>query len=254
VSAGPSAVFVAFLSAGLALVVALGALATALVLYQRRFLAMHRQYAEDLVRAHEEERARVARDVHDDALQRINILVHEVDECAEEPGLPGDARHHIIGLRGELEDLSKVLRDMAYRLHPSFHEQDGLVPLLEQLAEQVDRTSGVRVAVRHGGGLPRLTPECSLVAYRIAQEALHNVVRHAASPSAALEVSTRRDAVELTVADEGRGFDPAAPPHRGLGLISMSERARAVGGSLSVESRPNGGTLVRLVLPVLAGA
>lgn len=251
VSAGSNAVFSAFLSAGLALVVILLALGIALVAYQRRFLAMHRAYADGLLRAHEEERAYVAREVHDDALQRIMILLHELDDWAVQAGPAAAVAERVTGFRAELEDLSAMLRRLAHRLHPDFLAQEGLVPMLERLASEVDRAAGLSVAVRHAGELrTALTADQSLVVYRIAQEALSNVVRHAGVATAVLDVASRDHTIELTVHDDGGGFDAATLPRRGLGLISMTERARAAGGTLSVESQPGGGTRVHLILPL----
>lgn len=230
-------------------------LGAALVIYQRRFVAMHRDYADGLIAAQEEERAWVAREVHDDALQRILMLIHELDgwTSGKSPDVALEVR--AAALRTELEDLSASLRQMAYRLHPSFHAQDGLMPMLERLAAEVTQSAGLRIDLRTGGRPPQpLSAEQSLVVYRVAQEALSNVVRHAQSDWALVEVQGEDHAVTLRVEDYGKGFDAARPARRGLGLTSMSERARAAGGMLSLESHPGGGTRVQLRLPVRNGS
>ena len=245
-----------FVSAGLALAVVLVSLGAALAIYHRKFLAMHRTYSDGLLTAQEQERAAVAREVHDDALQRIMILLHELDDWAERPaGVAGAAAPagRVTALRGELEDLSAVLRQMAYRLHPSFHQEEGIVAMLERLASGMDK-GGVDVEVKDRlETAPALTADQSLAVYRIAQEALGNVVRHAGPTRAVVEVSERGRDLELTVEDYGAGFDTAAPRREGLGLTSMSERARSLGGQLSVESHPGSGTRVTLRLPLNNG-
>jgi two-component system sensor histidine kinase UhpB len=243
-----------FLSAGLALVVIVLAMGAALVVYQRRFLAMHRSYSENLLTAQEQERAAVAREVHDDALQRIMILMQDLDEWSKQPEAAAPAPQRVGALRADLEDLSAVLRQMAYRLHPSFHQEEGIVPMLERLASDVDR-DGVQIEVRDRlREPPPLTADQSLAVYRIAQEALSNVVRHAGPTRAVIQVAAEDHSLELMVEDYGAGFDTGAPRRNGLGLTSMAERARVLGGALSVESHPGGGTCVRLRIPVGNGA
>ncbi len=251
-SAESNAVIWAFLSAGLALVAIVVALGAALVIYQRRFLRMHREYADGLVSAHEEERAWVAREVHDDALQRIMIVLQELDGCAERARGTNGLRRQLVALRAELEDLSAVLRQLAYRLHPVFVEQEGVGPSLKRLAGDLARTAPVHIeVVDESPGAPGLTPDKALVVYRIAQEALANLVRHARSETARVQVRTENGTLELTVEDQGRGFDvEAARRAGGLGLTSMTERARAAGGTLTIQSQAGAGTSVYLRLPL----
>ena len=157
-------------------------------------------------------------------------------------------------MRAELVDLSASLRQMAYRLHPSFVQEMGIVPMLERLASEVDRSAGTHVEVR--GRLaspPTLSADQCLALYRIAQEALTNVVRHAGSTRVILQVTQADHTLELSVEDYGAGFEANGPRKRGLGLVSMAERARAVGGTLTVDSHPGGGTRVLLRLPVKNG-
>ena len=140
---------------------------------------------------------------------------------------------------------------MAYRLHPVFIEQEGIAALLGRLAADMDHAGGLHVEVRDR--LIRdisLTTEQSLAVYRIAQEALTNVVKHARSSNAAIEVWETDRMLEMRVEDYGAGFVTNGARPRGLGLTSMAERARSAGGMLSVESYPEGGTRVHLRLPV----
>ena len=246
-SALPPGVWWAFLSAGLALAVILLALGAALVIYQRRFVALHRRHAAGLLRAQEEERAWVARELHDDVLQRIAVVLHEVDGDAA-----GAATSSAAPLRAELEDLAHVVRRVANHLHPAFLEREGLVPALRSLAAEMAERSGVALEVIEEPGTVPLaaTPDQTLVAYRVAQEAVANLVRHSGASAGVVRVRWGTDAFELEITDRGHGF---APEQRWktshLGLISMAERAQGAGGRLTVTSEPGKGTAVHLLLP-----
>jgi signal transduction histidine kinase len=238
--------------AALTLAVILTAFAAALIIYQRRFLQMHRTFADNLLAAHEEERAWVAREVHDDALQRVAMLVHELDEWPDTTGKATNTSERVAALREELDDLGVMLRRVAHRMHPALIDHAGLVPALESLALDVTRSSGVRVEVadesRADGASP--STEHALLVYRIAQEALRNVVKHAGVAQCRMYIAVCPASIELRVTDQGKGFvaDDFARG-RGLGLISMAERARLADGRLEIVSRPGGGTGVRAFIP-----
>jgi two-component system, chemotaxis family, CheB/CheR fusion protein len=242
--------------ATLTLVVILTAFAAALIIYQRRFLQMHRTFADNLLAAHEEERAWVAREVHDDALQRVAMLVHELDEwpAASAPSSATNAvSDRIAALREEIEDLGVMLRRVAHRMHPALIDHAGLVPALKALAMDVTRASGIRVEVTDDSQTDGTAPPAgdrSLLVYRIAQEALRNVVKHAGVSQCDMLVALSAASIELRVTDRGKGFvaDDSAKG-RGLGLISMAERARLADGRLEVWSRPGDGTTVRALIP-----
>lgn len=248
-------IFGIYLGAILAIGVILVALGVSLVMYQRRFLALHREYAKKLILAHEEERAYVAREVHDDALQRVALLQHDVEQwaAADNGAVSEREKTRSKALRGELEDLGVMLRRVAHRLHPAIIEQGGLVPALAQLAEDNERMSGLSVEAR----LPPFSKERlidrerSLILFRIAQEALRNVTKHASASRAEIAVEVANRQLILTVSDNGRGFDPAGSHGaRGLGLISMGERARLADGNFSLFSKPGGGTTIRVTVPL----
>ena len=243
----PPGVWWAFLTAGLALAVILLALGAALVIYQRRFVALHRRHAAGLLKAQEEERAWVARELHDDVLQRIAMALHELDGDATDA-----VRSRVAPVRTELEDLALVVRRVANHLHPAFVEREGLVPALRRLAADLSERSGIALEVHEemGNGLLTPAPGQALVAYRIAQEALSNLLRHSAATAGAVRVRAGTETFELEVTDRGRGFTVEESWKTGhLGLISMGERARAAGGRLAVTSQPDAGTVIRLRLP-----
>jgi signal transduction histidine kinase len=239
--------------AALTLAVILTAFAAALIIYQRRFLQMHRAFADNLLAAHEEERAWVAREVHDDALQRVAMLVHELDEWPNGAATSNGTSERVAALREEIEDLGVMLRRVAHRMHPALIDHAGLVPALQSLAVDVTRSSGLRVDVTdesRGEGTAPVSQEHALLVYRIAQEALRNVVKHAQVSQCQMYIAVSPANVELRVTDQGKGFvaDDSARG-RGLGLISMAERARLADGRLEVVSRPGAGTGVRALIP-----
>jgi two-component system sensor histidine kinase UhpB len=231
----------------LALVVILIALGVALVIYQRRFLGLHRLYASQLLANQDEERAWVAREVHDDALQRLALLLHECDRfAATTPPLPEAQREALRAIRQELDDLGVLLRGLAHRLHPALLDQGGLCAALAGLAGEVERSGGPMVRLVLPDEPPRVGAAAALAIYRIAQEALRNVAQHAGTSEAHLVLSADDDGCELEVSDVGRGFDAEGPlPGPGLGLVAMRERARLASGRLFLASRPGSGTVVR---------
>ena len=228
----PGSLWWAFLSAGLALTIILLALAAALILNQRRFVALHRRHAEGLLKAQEEERAWVAREVHDDVLQRIAVLLQEVDKAGD---IGSTARRK--ALRAEIQDLSVVL--------------EGILASLGRLTADLTRSSGIQIGfegeIEEPGGL---TPEQRLVAYRVVQEALNNLIRHSGAAAGLVRAKANGGDFIVEIEDQGRGFvQDAAQTGHGLGLISMGERAHAVGGGVTIRSQPGSGTVVRLRLP-----
>jgi signal transduction histidine kinase len=251
VSASPGALWWFFVMVAMALLVILTAFASSLIIYQRRFLKAHRTFADNLLAAHEEERAWVAREVHDDALQRVAMLVHELDEWRA-PTNTSQPQERVTALREEIEDLGVMLRRVAHRMHPALIDHAGLIPALQALAVDVTRASGVRVDVTDetlGDGAPP-PREHALLVYRIAQEALRNIVKHAGVTHCTMRIAVSASDIDLRVIDEGKGFvaDDSARG-RGLGLISMAERARLADGRLEVWSRPGQGAMVRAVIP-----
>lgn len=224
---------------------------TALVVAQRRRLAMERDFATRIVTAQEEERAWVASEVHDDALQRIAIIRHELDLLWATRETP-DAEERRRVLNAELEDLAGKLRGLAHRLHPALVEQLGLPRALEALALDVERGSEIAVHVETDGAPTNLAPATALALYRIAQEALHNVVKHSGAVEAELLLGLREAGLTLAVKDAGRGFNPSSPSE-GLGLAAMRQRAEQLGAEFTVTSSPGKGTEVRVTVPERTG-
>jgi signal transduction histidine kinase len=219
----------------------------------RRYAALYRTASDRLLTAQEVERRRLASDLHDGVGQTLTALVLTLDSAEKALAQPRkedapslDAVQRARALAGmALEET----RSVAFRLRPARLREGGLVPALRDLAAG----AGVRVEFTAEPKLIRpglIDPDKEIDVYRIVQEAIGNASRHAHARSIRLAVSNPGRMLRLEVADDGIGFDVKAATDRGLGLTSMEERAGAVHGTLEVRSRPGGGTVVRLDVPL----
>lgn len=251
----PATLLWAFIAGVITVVVLVAALGAGLVIYQRRFMAMHRAYSRNLLKAQEEERAWVAREVHDDAVQRLALIGREIDVVRSlDPPLSDTQAHRLESIQEEMKDLSVALRGLAHRLHPALLEKGGLHVALQGLSGDVERAFGLHVVTEIPLAPIPADPARALTVYRIAQEALRNVATHSGATEATLTVSRSNGALHLVVADRGRGFDARARrPADGLGLIGMRERAAIAGGTLTISSRQGEGTRVELSFPTPEG-
>ncbi len=205
-----------------------------------------------LIVAQEEERRRVARDIHDSLSQHLSLLAAEIGGIASHLPASSPAHEGIQAARARVSHIVEEARDIARQLHPAILEDLGLAKALQSLCDDFSQQQGIPVAFRLDGGPPFPIPiETASGAYRIAQEALNNVARHAQAKHVSVLLSGRRN-LGLSICDNGIGFDPIAVRGAGgLGLISMEERARMAGGTLRVEARPGHGARVRLAIPLL---
>ncbi|HEU4569928.1 MAG TPA: sensor histidine kinase [Gemmatimonadales bacterium] len=243
-----------FAAAAVALVVMVVAFTAALVLGQRRFMSLQRAYGQRLLATQDEERAWVAREVHDDVAQRLAILRHEIDLAARDANGDGAVRRRLKGLEAEVEDLGVAVRRLAHRLHPATLDQGDLRLALEQLAEDARRAWELEVELDVGPVPDLRNTGRALVVYRIGQESLRNIARHAGTTRARITIRMEQGHLLMVVRDEGRGFDPSRTNGTGaaggLGLHSMEERARQVGGSVTFQSQPGSGTTIEVRLPL----
>lgn len=242
------------IAAGLVAVVLAAAVVGSVLIQQRRFLAAQRAFSGRLLEAQEEERGWIARELHDDLIQRVGLLGQEVAEIRGLLDHPGTAAHHLGGLEEELRDLTEEIRRLAHRMHPSVLDNLGLPAALRALGEEIESTDHLAVRVIVEEPAPPLTPAAALSLYRVAQEALRNVVKHAAASEATVRLGRERGGAVLEVVDGGRGFDAAQDgAHRGLGVTSMTERLRLVRGTVRIVSAPGRGTRATAWVPVLGG-
>jgi signal transduction histidine kinase len=207
-----------------------------------------RAYAAHLVTVQEDERRRLAQDLHDDPLQTLTYLVRMLGQLTDDPRLPPDlaARARRDGeLATEVVD---SLRTVIHGLRPPVLDDFGAVAALRQLVDEVRERCGLSIRLRVSGNEVRLSPECELTVYRVAQEALSNVVRHSHARHTRVDLEFGKQVV-LTVTDDGCGISESSVSSASsggrLGLIGMRERVNLVGGSLLVRPRRPHGTLVR---------
>jgi signal transduction histidine kinase len=207
-----------------------------------------------LIAAREEEASRIARELHDDVGQQLALVAIGLSRLQARAVAPGDAAV-IARLKEQTSSIARSLRQISHQLHPAVLEHVGLVAALELKCEEVREATGVNVRMVNGGDTSAIPRDVALCLFRVAQEALSNVVRH--SGARRVDLSLRREGAELLldVADDGRGFTVGAPDQgTGLGLRSAAERVRAVGGALTVGSEPGAGTRFRATVPLGVGA
>lgn len=206
-----------------------------------------------IIRAQEEERRRVARELHDGPAQLLAHVSYRIELCLRL--LQQDAARVAAELAALQADVRRGLhevRAIIFDLRPMALDDLGLVPALRSLTAAVAERAGIPVGLTVRGDERRLPPAVEIAAYRLVQEALHNACKHAAATRVEVTVSIGPQDVEVSVSDDGRGFDVEAvlaEPGDGFGLVAMRERVQLLRGSLSVQSEPGRGTLVRAVLP-----
>lgn len=247
-------VWAVFISGLLATVILVVGVVVAVVVSQRRYMKLHRNHARRVLEAQEEERAWVSREVHDDAVQRLALIGKECARVSQAlAGLSEAEAKRIGAIQTEVQDLGVFLRGLAHRLHPALIDRGGLLAALSGLAEEMNRSFGIEVQPRLPApeALARVSPQRALVVYRIAQEALHNVAKHAAVTQAELELSASNGTLELTITDQGKGFDvKQRASGDGIGLIGIQERAYLAEGAVEISSRRGQGTVVRATFPI----
>ena len=209
-----------------------------------------RELSRRLIRAQEEERAMLARELHDDVSQRLAVLAIEVG-CAEPVAADGEQAEAMRAVREGLVALSEDIHSLAYQLHPSILEELGLAEALRAECERRSRRGGLDLSVDFDPMLPAVPRDTALCLFRVAQEALSNVTRHAGATVASVNLRQMDGGLLLAVADDGVGFDPENHGKGArLGLASMRERVVLVSGTLDIESAPGAGTTVVAWAPV----
>lgn len=206
------------------------------------------------VEAQEQERSHLARELHDDVSQRLALIVVGLDKLREDPpDSEAETRTVLNDLFEQLADISSDVHRLSHRLHPSTLDL-GLLPALRSLSLSFERQYGLQVTLICLD-LPAPIPKnIALCLYRVAQEALNNVVKHSGVKDARVELVGSPGSLTLRIIDLGRGFAPAVEIERGSGLLSMKERLRLVGGSFKIVSQPSQGTQVICDVPVAQSA
>jgi PAS domain S-box-containing protein len=209
-----------------------------------------RDLSQRLILAHEEERALLARELHDDLSQRLAVMAIDVGR-AELAALDEPQAKSMRAVREGLARLSEDIHTLAYQLHPSVLTELGLAEALRTECERIGRRGRVELSLELDPLPADVGKDAALCLFRVAQEALSNAIRHAGARSVRVVLEQRDGGLRLAVRDDGAGFDPAsAKQRRSLGLASMRERLRLVNGTLDIESMPGRGTVIAGWVPV----
>ena len=199
-----------------------------------------------LLKAQDSERARLARELHDDVSQQLALLEIDLEQLGRSPdntALTGEALDRA-------RSVARSVHDLSHRLHPARLRLIGLVAALKGLQREVSQ-AGIPVTFTHGNVPAALPPELTLCLFRVAQEALQNALKHSGAENVAMHLGATSDRITLSILDDGTGFDVRASSGRGLGLLSMEERVEAAGGRVELSSSEEMGTRVAVSVPIV---
>jgi len=211
-----------------------------------------------LITAQDRERARIARDLHDDLSQQIAALSialsgvkRRLGSVTDDLGLHAD----LASIQQRVIALAEGVRDLSHDLHPDVLKHAGLPRALSARCDELSRSHAIAATCTADGDFESVDADTRHCLYRVAQEALHNVVKHAGAQRVEVRLVRTCDVAEVTVADDGRGFvvAEARRTRHGLGLLSINERVRLAGGTLSVVTESGKGTRIRVQLPCAGG-
>jgi PAS domain S-box-containing protein len=205
-----------------------------------------------LIHAHEEERIRLSRELHDDLAQRVALHAAELSLLRSQlKDASADVHQQISALSTQTAGISSALHRLSHELHPARLSSLGLETSIRSLCREVGVAHRVAIDSEVSGAASAIDSEVALCLYRITQEALQNVVKHSGAALAAVALTVQNNDIMLSVSDDGAGFDPQAVQGKDtLGLVSMRERARLVKGQLEVTSAPGRGTRVNVRVPL----
>jgi PAS domain S-box-containing protein len=204
-----------------------------------------------LTRTQEEERSRIARDLHDDIGQRLALLTIDLEQMKLASQQDGAAfARELETLARTASEITSDVHNVSRRLHPSQVELLGLAPALSNFCREFATRNSMRIQFNSACLTCRIPEEASLCLFRVAQEAIRNVHKHSGCREALVELEEISGSLRLRISDAGAGFDPtSAESSQGLGLLSMEERLRSMGGELFVHSQPGGGTCIEAFIP-----
>jgi signal transduction histidine kinase len=202
-----------------------------------------------LLEAQEEERTRLARELHDDITPRLTLVSMCLDRLKYGGARAAEFGEEIEAASRQIGELVQDMQALSHRLHSPKLELLGLARAAAGLCAELSDRHGVTVDFRAEDVAERMPPELSLCLFRVLQEALNNAIKHSGSRQIHVSLRNGARAIELLVVDAGAGFDRRATSARGLGLTSMTERLKLVDGELSIDSKPGGGTTVRARVP-----
>ena len=210
---------------------------------------------QEITRAQEEERKRIARELHDDTAQVLGSLSRQLDNfIRKKHGLAPNEVFFLKDLQAQLNRGVEGVHRFSQALRLSVLDDLGLIPALRSLAKSLQESDGIGTDLKVLGGERRFSPEVELLLFRIVQEALNNIRRHAQASEAQVVMEFAEDRIKVTISDNGRGFELSGrvddlPRSGNLGLAGIQERARLLGGTLEVQSTPGKGTTLIVEVP-----
>jgi PAS domain S-box-containing protein len=207
-----------------------------------------------LLQAQEQERSRIARELHDDLNQRLAMLAVELETVqAIRPDLPSEIRIRLQELRKQTMEMSTDVQALSHDLHTSKLEYLGVIAAMKSWCREFSERQSIEINFKDNVSSV-VPPEIGLVLFRVLQETVHNAAKHSGVKQVSAQIVERSDGIHLVISDSGRGFDvEAAKKGIGLGLTSMQERVRLVNGTIAIQSRPIRGTSVHVHVPLESG-
>jgi signal transduction histidine kinase len=220
----------------------------------RKYRAGVRQYVADITQSQEEERKRIARELHDDTVQSLIAIGQRIELIKEMLDDPPEARTRLSELRTMVTGAIASVRQFSRDLRPLALEDLGLVAAMQYLVNQLAQSEGIDVHFQVEGAPEGLPADMEVAIYRILQEALNNVKKHADAVEVDVLVQFKEKEITLTVQDNGRGFVVPSSitdfaTSGGFGVMGLQERAQLFGGDIVIESQPFEGTTIRMVIP-----
>ena len=208
------------------------------------------------VQAQEDERRRIAREIHDGLGQMLTAIKFNLEILEDMIATGKDERDRIDDMKNLLDNVMKEARELSYNLMPSVLDDFGLAPALQLLSEQFSNRTNVKVQFQAHGITDRLDSNLEIGLYRIAQESLNNVSKHAEATEVNLQIIRHSKGIRLVIEDNGKGITNQTSFIRvtgkgGMGLPGMRDRASSIGGALTVDSTPNHGTLITVEVPLI---
>jgi len=208
-----------------------------------------------LIEAQEQERTRIARELHDDFAQRLALVAVELEQLHQDPPTLPEVRRRVSELQQQTSEIARDIQSLSHELHSAKLQYLGIAGAMRAFCQEFGEHTKVKVNFKSHDVPGPLSPDISLCLFRVLQEALHNSAKHSGVRHVKVELLGTSDEIHLTVSDLGAGFDSeAAKQSRGLGLISMEERLKLVKGILSIESQPRRGTTIHARVPLSSGS
>jgi signal transduction histidine kinase len=214
-------------------------------------LTAREEFARELLNAAEQERQTLGTELHDSLGQNLSIISNRISQALAQPGLPREVLEHLTAISQSASSAIAEVRRLVRDLSPFQIEECGFTDAIRELVNRVAETAPARMEVRIDNVDHDIKERTAMHLYRIAQEALNNFIRHSESDRARFTLERDIKCIRLCVWDNGRGFEMKPEgQRRGLGLTSMMERARMIGGKVDIQTAPGGGTRITVELPL----